>query len=188
MVTEDQRSAKASTVVGRQVRAAREMLQLSQADLARRLTDNGVRTHQATIARLERGERSISIDDAFAVFAVLGVEPQLLLSGAYTGEPIQVLPTHGPYSPTAMLFWLRGDKQLRGLDEEAYATVVPGRELHARLRRGVQHLRQCVNDYLDAVATKDRRAMAHAISDLRHELDRQEEDLNRLSEEEDHDG
>src|SRR5438132_13135542 len=109
-------------VIGRQVREARKRLRVQQTELARRLAESGVSMHQATVARLERGERVATVGDIFDVAATLGVSPLWLLSGSYTDEPVPVLDR--AYGPGQMRFWLRAEAALPGTSEENFATVV----------------------------------------------------------------
>lgn len=168
-----------SRVVGRQVKAARERLHLTQADLARRLDEHGLPTHQATIHRLETGGRQISVDDALALGAALGVSPLFLLTGSYTDEAVPVTPRRPPAGAEQMRRWLRGQVQLPDLDEESFFELVPDQERIARQRRGIQHLRQSYLDWEDAVLAKDPGAMRDALKDIERELARQEADLDR---------
>jgi transcriptional regulator with XRE-family HTH domain len=167
-------------VIGRQVRQARKLLLVKQTDLARRLAERDVHMHQATITRLERGDRSLSVADLFAVTVELGVSPLWLLSGSYTNEAVPVLPEpFDPVSPPRMRAWLRGQNELPGADPATFFGVVPDDEHRARLHRGVQNMQRSLSDYLDAVAAKDQRGMADAIGDLHREVERQEADLQR---------
>jgi transcriptional regulator with XRE-family HTH domain len=168
----------AATVVGRQVRTARKWLRLSQGELAQRLTQRGRRTHQATIARLERGERSATVDDVLAIAAALGVSPLWLLSGSYTSEPVPVLPDLTA-SPARMRHWIQGAIALPGTDETAFVEVVPDDERRLRLRRGVQNMQQCLADFAEAANADDRPGELIALADLKRELERQEDDLRR---------
>jgi transcriptional regulator with XRE-family HTH domain len=162
---------------------------VKQTDLARRLADRNVTMSQATITRLERGDRSLTIADLFAVAAELGVSPLWLLSGSYTNEDVPVLPEPFPaVSPPRMRAWLRGENALPESDAATFFSIVPDEEHRARLLRGVQNMRQCVSDFVDAASAKDRAGMVDAIRDLRRELDRQEADLQREAQKEDTDG
>jgi transcriptional regulator with XRE-family HTH domain len=151
-------SAAVSGVVGRQVKAAREQLHLSQADLAKRLDELGLPAHQATVARLETGGRRISVDDVLALAAALGVSPLYLLTASYTHETVRVTPKHEA-GPAQMRRWVAGQVQLPGLDEESFFELVPDEERIARQRRGIQHLRQSYLEWEDAVLAKDPGAM-----------------------------
>lgn len=56
-----------------QVRRRRELHGLSQSDLAVRLRDDyGLKFHQATIDRIEKGQRPCRLDEVYAIAEVLG--------------------------------------------------------------------------------------------------------------------
>jgi transcriptional regulator with XRE-family HTH domain len=168
-----------SSVVGRQVQDARKRLRLKQADLAKRLDDLGVPTHQATIHRLETGGRRVSVDDVLAIAAALGVSPLFLLTGDYTNEAVPIAPKLEPATPPQMRRWFSGQVQLPELDADSFVEVIPDTERIARQRRGFQHLRQAYLDWHEAVLVKDFGAMRDALKDIERELARQEADLDR---------
>lgn len=179
-----------SRVFGRQVRQARELLRWSQAELAEHLAKLGVTMHQATIARLEGGERRVSVDDAMALAAALGVSPLFLFSGAYTGEAVDVTPKVRA-ATGQMEFWLRGVAALPGTDHGSFAAIVPRHVLLARQRAGIQHLEALMHDFIAAAAAKDRRAALDAINGMQREIERQTDELERdmrVREEESNDG
>jgi len=176
--TRERPPSAVSEVVGRQVKAVRESLRLSQGDLAERLRGLDVRIDQATIARLETGSRRISVDDAFALAAALSVNPLFLFAASFTREPVPVTPTIEA-GPQLMLHWFRGEEPLPGTDEECYFDLIPEDERLRQRRYGVQHLQQCLRDYLEAATARDHGAMVDAISDLKREIERQSDQLVR---------
>jgi transcriptional regulator with XRE-family HTH domain len=167
-----------SVVVGRQVKALRERLGISQGQLALRLEKFGYPMRQVTIARLETGERRVTIDDVLAIAAALGVSPMYLLSAEFTNETMPVTPkiTAGP---SQMRFWLRGELPLPDTDELSFFELVPDAERLARHRRGIQHLRQCFRDFQEAWLAGDLGAQKIAVDDMRRELERQQADIER---------
>ncbi len=171
--------ATVSRVFGRQVKEARERLRLSQAEVAKRLEEqHGVAMHQVTIARLETGERRITVDDALAIAAALGVSPLHLFAGDYTNEPVPVTPKLEA-GPSQMRYWMRGELPLPGTDEVSFFELVPDEERLARQRRGIQHVRQCFRDFHEAWLANDLGAQKVAIVDMKRELERQEADIAR---------
>jgi transcriptional regulator with XRE-family HTH domain len=170
--------AAVSQVFGKQVQAARERLRLTQADLATRLARLGLPTHQATVARLETGGRRVSVDDALALAAALGVSPLHLFAASYTHDPVPVTPKVEA-GPAQMRRWLSGQVQLPGLDEESFFEMVPDEERLARQRRSVELLRRCFRDFHEAWLADNRGAMKDAIDDIKRELERQVADLDR---------
>jgi transcriptional regulator with XRE-family HTH domain len=176
--TRERTPSAASEVVGRQVEAARKGLRISQTELARKLKDLGVPMRQVTIARLESGDRRISVDEVFAIATALSVNPLFLLSGDYTNEDMPVTPDR-EVPPNVMRLWFGGSRALPGTDERTYRDFVPEEERFARLRRGVQHMQQSYLDYMEAAKKRDTGAMKDALRDPRHELERQQADLDR---------
>lgn len=67
--------------IGRNLRRIRESLDLSQQDIAQRLTDLGFRFHQTQVAKIERGERAVRVNEWIAIAEALGVMPMALMAG-----------------------------------------------------------------------------------------------------------
>lgn len=166
-----------SRVVGRQVKTARNMRRWSQDDLASQLKRQGVELGQASIARLESGPRHITVDEALALAAALGVNPLYLLSGDFTNEPVPVTPKLGNVWPNAMRFWFAGNLPLPGTDERSYFELIPDEELIARQLRGIGHLRASLDHFIRALKDKDTREALYALRLIRAEIDRQQEGL-----------
>ena len=177
MAKADKTAGPVSRVFGRQVRAARELRGLSQAKLSRRLKDAGVDLAQVTVARIENGDRRISVDDALALAVALGVNPLYLFSGDFTNEAVPVTPTLGEIVPSQMRFWFNGTLPLPGTDERSFFALIPDEELIARQKRGLQHLWASVEHFTRAVIDKDGREQAYALRLIRTEIDRQQEGL-----------
>ncbi|CAN5777902.1 hypothetical protein BH20ACT14_BH20ACT14_01740 [soil metagenome] len=174
--TRERTPAAVSRVFGRQVKEARRRLGLKQGELAKRLEELGVDMHQVTIARVESGERRVSVDDALAIAAALGVNPLYLFSGDFTNEPVPVTPTL-EVTPSQMRFWFEGNLPLPGTDERTYFELIPDEELIARQRRGLEHLKESVLHFVRAAGAKDRTEMRYALSLIGKELERQHEGL-----------
>jgi Helix-turn-helix domain len=168
-----------SRVFGQQVKAVRESLQprVTQSKLAKRLKDLGVPMGQVTIARIENGERRVTVDDALALAAALGVNPKNLLSGIYAHEPVPVTPKL-KLTPSHMLWWFEGTRPPPGTDERTYFELIPDEELIARQRRGLHHLKESVLHFVRAAAAKDVREMRYALRLIETELQRQREGLD----------
>ena len=181
----------ASAVVGRQVRAVRKHVGLSQAELAERLRKVDVDMHQATISRLESGESPFTVDDLFAIAWVLGVNPLYLLSGEFTNEPVVPVTPKLAVDRTALRYWFEGNFPVPGTDERTYFELIPDEEIIARQRRGLLHLKEAVLHFIRAAGDNDRVEMRYALSLIGRELERQEEGLEleeRRARREDEDG
>jgi transcriptional regulator with XRE-family HTH domain len=169
-------------VVGRQVKEARRIANVSQGELVRRLREQGVRLNQTAVARLEAGQRRISVDELFAIAAVLGVAPLYLLSGSLTSDTVPVTPKIEA-GPMQMYFWIKGEVAPPWTDERSFLEIVPDHERLARMRRGLLNLRQCVQDFAEAAGANegrgDRVGMTNALQDLVREIGRQQDELDR---------
>lgn len=62
------------SVVGEALRQLREEAGLSQAEFAERLTGAGMPTHQQTVLKIEKGQRSLRMTEAVVIASVLRVE------------------------------------------------------------------------------------------------------------------
>lgn len=72
------------------LRSERESRGWSQAEMAEMLTDRGAAMHWTTVAKIERGERAVRIDEAAAAADLLGVSVDWLL-GRKTAAPANEL-------------------------------------------------------------------------------------------------
>jgi transcriptional regulator with XRE-family HTH domain len=180
-----------SRVFGRQVKEARRRLdRMTQAELGVRLRELGVSgMRQETVARLEKGTRRVTLDDALAVAVALGIQPVWLLSGYMTDEPVRVVPAlDEPLSSREAWEWIRGGRPLG--DPDVYFGVVPDEQRLVQQWRGIQNLDACLADLKDALRAYVRAedglaknvaagAIGDAISDMTRELERQEDELRR---------
>jgi transcriptional regulator with XRE-family HTH domain len=69
-----------SEVFATRLRDTRKARELSQTELAQRMTERGRPMSKAALLRIENGERGLSLDEALAFAAVLFVAPAHLLS------------------------------------------------------------------------------------------------------------
>ncbi len=128
----------------RTVRAARNRRGWNQQQLAERLTELGVPTAQSTVARLEKGKRGVSLDDALALSVALDVSLMHMVAGAAVDydeiafAPAVVLDTEQAREN------IRGNLSLhtgpggmgnyggfKGRSELQYVTIEPARETSA---------------------------------------------------------
>lgn len=69
----------AERTIGRNMRRIREALNLTQQEVADRMVKNGLRFHQTQIAKMERGERPIRVNEWIAIAEALGVTTEALM-------------------------------------------------------------------------------------------------------------
>ena len=91
------------------VKTARKRRDWNQQQLAERLTELGVPTAQSTVARLEKGQRGVSLDEAVALGVALDVSLAHLIGGpAVEGDEIALTPTE-VLSAELTRTWIAGD-------------------------------------------------------------------------------
>lgn len=73
-------------VIGREMRRIRERLGITQQELAERMIKNGFRFHQTQVAKMERGERPIRVNEWIAIATALGMAPLDMLSAAISAN------------------------------------------------------------------------------------------------------
>ncbi len=93
----------------RAVREMRKRRGWSAEELAERL-----RVDRSTVTKLEKGERGVSLDDAFSYAATLGVQPSAMIAPR-DATPVQITATE---SVDGHIFraWLRGHTYIRPED------------------------------------------------------------------------
>lgn len=64
----------ASALFGQWMRIRRQMLEITQAEIADRMTKAGNKIDGSAVARLEKGKRKISLDEAELIARILGVD------------------------------------------------------------------------------------------------------------------
>jgi transcriptional regulator with XRE-family HTH domain len=72
--------------IGRNMRRIRENLGLSQLELSKRLGKIGYRFHQTQVAKIERGERPVRVNEWIAIAAALGVEATALMAAGFGAD------------------------------------------------------------------------------------------------------
>lgn len=83
-----------SRVVGRRVAEVRRRLEprVTQQDLADRVTAFGSPMHQTTVARIEKGQRPVSLGEALQLAAALGVSPLALFVPSDPAAELAIAP------------------------------------------------------------------------------------------------
>ena len=107
------------------LREAREAQGISQRQMVDRLAELGLATNQAAIARIERGTRKVSLDEAVAISAALDVALVNLFLPIEGDEPVQLTPAL-TVDPDKARRWARGGVPLNPEHYRAYADQHPG--------------------------------------------------------------
>ena len=79
-----------SQVFRQRMREVREHGKLSQQDLCQRLVDIGFALRRSAIREIEKGSRRISLDEALAIAAALGVAPVYMFTPFESDDPIEI--------------------------------------------------------------------------------------------------
>lgn len=160
-------------VFRRRLRQTRRARDLTQADLAARVTDQGGAMTQTTVTRLERGSRAVTVDELFSLAYALDVTPLALLLPLDQDVSLRV--DRRIVSVRQFVDWVVGREPLGGWGEEpeavsAYERLLPRvlQELRAaesavemRVRQaGTAHLTdQQREEWNTAAAEADQRAV-----------------------------
>jgi transcriptional regulator with XRE-family HTH domain len=142
-------------VLARQIKYVRERSRprVTQEQLAKELGQT-----QATITRMESGDRAITVAELFQIAAVLNVSPGDLLTGAFTGEDVPVTASL-KVPPSVARGWLDGVTALPGADEDAFFVLnIPpsrARTIYGKVRMEIQAQRDA-----GAAAAQQRAAAA----------------------------
>jgi transcriptional regulator with XRE-family HTH domain len=124
-----------SAVFRQSLREARRLKRWTQQELADALAELGAKIDATAITRIERGVRSVSLDEVVLIAAALGVSPMHLFVPLDDKAPVQVAP--GLVRPAAdVRAWVRGQRPLRVSDDDRlfytqapdndWASVIPG--------------------------------------------------------------
>ena len=108
------------------LREARRLKGWTQQELAAALSRAGVELGEFAITRLENGKRGVSLDQAIAIAAVLGVSP-LHMIVPLDDDGIQLTPQRTVTAADARA-WLRGLTPLQEADEQLFYAQTPESE------------------------------------------------------------
>ena len=95
-------------VFARRMRRYREKRRWSQEDLAQELTVAGWKVDRAQLARIESGDRGLSLDEALRIAWVLSVPPALLYLPLGDADEVAITPNE-KMQPIQALQWVTGD-------------------------------------------------------------------------------
>ena len=163
--------ATMSDIVADRIRTARKRRGLSAQELANRLAaTDAPELSMFAISNIESGRRKadgkrkrrrdVSVDELFVIAYVLGVPPiHLLVPAAGSAIPVEVAPGVRVDKPELMLWWIRGDETLPGIDPRGYFAATLE---HVQAPDGQQTLADRVHPQRPArPGPGDRRAVQH---------------------------
>ena len=149
----------------------------TQQQLADQLGELGRTLDRAAIARIEAGDRQVSIDELIEISAALGTTPVHMIVPISGDQPLHVAPRLS-VSPREARQWIRGQGPLREEDVRTYYTEVSLDELQDRARRERSLFMSLAQSVVDAVAgsvddldSAARDAIADRIDLLNRKLD-----------------
>jgi transcriptional regulator with XRE-family HTH domain len=116
-----------SEVFRERLRDVRRIRGWTQQELAGALDEAGVDLGEFAITRLEKGKRSVSLDEAVAIAAVLGVSPLHMLV-PLDDSGVRLAPSMPDVRSASARAWFRGQRPLRRADEPIYYTQTPPSE------------------------------------------------------------
>lgn len=114
-------------IAARRVRYLRERHGLTQTDLAAKLANFNIPFEQTSIARLEKGHRGISLNEAMQLAFVLDVAPVHLLTDPDSDEAITPVPG-AELEPWEARAWIRGQRPMLMQDPRTYFSEIPRSE------------------------------------------------------------
>lgn len=126
-------SRRASAVAAERIRKARDVKGLTQGALADAVTQLGHPMHQSAIAKIEAGQRKITLDDLLVLAVALDVPPPLLFLPIDTDEDLALTPTKKAYS-WRVWEWLHGEEPLPWSSTRAWSEGATPALLYAEVR------------------------------------------------------
>lgn len=117
-----------SAIFRERLREARRRKEWTQQDLSEALAAVGVRLESTVINRLERGSRGVSLDEAFALAAVLNASPLYLLSPPDMRTDVELAPDLS-VSAGVVQEWIKGRRSLRTAQSDTPLTSSPVSEV-----------------------------------------------------------
>lgn len=123
----------------------------TQQDVSNQLAGLGRPMDRAAIARIEAGERQVSIDDFVSLAAALGVSPVHLIVPLEGDVSVEIAP-EVEVSPRQARQWIRGQAPLRATDDpRTFYTEVSSDELQDRYIANQPLLFSLAQGILDAL-------------------------------------
>jgi transcriptional regulator with XRE-family HTH domain len=174
-----------SDLFARRLRDLRDARGWSQRDFADELARLGSPTDRAIIARVETGQRGISLDEAILFAAVIGtsLENMIVPSDiALPGSPETVQIAGKLTAPARdVRLWLKGLQPLRSAEDfGAWLKAMPDGDLKAFIHFGLQPLGQAMQRLIEVLGVDDLDGAREQISGSRRLLDQTERRIDEI--------
>lgn len=160
--------------VGR-LRDLREARGWAQRDFADELAHLGEPTDRAIVARVETGQRGISLDEAILFAAVLGTSLANMIAPSDIARPEspETIQIAGKLTAPAraVRLWLLGQQPLRPEDVGAWLKAMPDAELKAATTFPVLALAAMVQRFIEVVGVDDLDQARELVTNTRTVLD-----------------
>ncbi len=157
--TNESRAPLASSVLARRVKEVRG--RRSQEWLAQTVTALGHPMHQTAIAKIEAGDRKVTVDEMLLLAVALEIPPSLLLLPVESDDDMAVTPTMNVY-PWRVWEWLLGEQPLPGRDTPTWYDRAKPVHLYADVREAQKSAEKARLDVKAAEFERDRPAIREA--------------------------
>jgi transcriptional regulator with XRE-family HTH domain len=155
------------------MREVRERRRWSQQDLAEKLASFGWAIDRTILAKMEAGQRGVSLDDAVAISAALGPALVTMLTPLIsTGDEVVHLAPDVEVTPTQARHWMSGRGPLWVEDRRTYYADAPDEQLLQMGETSLAVMLGLLQQIIDAVIDDDRDTAAELIEDLNRQLAR----------------
>ncbi len=157
-------------------RKRREMLGLSQSEVAEKMTERGFACHQQTIAKVERGARSVRIGEAQALAAIVETSVDYLMMPTDAAIYDRLLITERSKSKRLYEALVENTSDLLKLQMELHSAIEKAKEV------GGERIEKSIRLATERLAFTPDRALVQAVQDLAEDAMRKRDDLDVVME------
>lgn len=175
--TKSLRSGSPTDWLQKQLRDARRRRGWSQQRLSSRLDELGVALDQSSIARIERGKRGVSLDDAVHLAVALDMPLVALITPQEEGAVALTPKLRVRGAPARR--WIRGHAPTEGMDTHQFFASAPFDERDAVAHLGYRELRDSLDALAMYVGARDIENQLDELRLMRDEIARRERALQR---------